>query len=644
MRFDLIYSESQMMRKLPVAFLGCFLLSLLTHSYAQDSHVLIDQWLWPDYTLAQRGRNPKVYQLQRDRLPAALLSPDRPHYRLLGGSPTDGMTLAIPAERRLMKAFTVELWLVNHVNQPVGTAVYMRNGQSEAGLSWVLGYQHDRIWFSLQPEELLQDGGERHAAIEHVLDGEGWKDRWWHVVGTYQAGRQSVYINGELVDERELETDRPLRSGAPLELAGYFEKEPYMQLGDLVKNVRLLDGALGQPEIGARFNRLRNMVTGGRLLPDRFHFDAGPYLNNVTEESIQVVWETDRSARSVVRYGDRLPLADSLVFQREAGELHEDGTRSYIRKAKIDGLRPGTAYFYEIEATDTAGVTIRSGISTFATARSDAQAYAFAVIADTEGRPHINNRIAKLAWDERPDFALHLGDITDDGVTENKYEWNYEYFTGMGQLLERIPFFPVPGNGEDDRYWYERYHALPDTTGYYRFVYGDAEFFMLDTNHPADLRPGGKQYRWLEEALKASTARWKFVAHHHAIYSADDDDYGDSWEEPAALGDTELQQLAPLYERYRVDVVFYGHLHTYQRTHPIREGHIEQGGVTYIQAGGAGGNLEDFTPTRAWYSAKTYRGHHYCMVQVVGDTLMLNMYDIAGNPRDYLTLQKNEVR
>lgn len=632
------------MRKLPVAFLGCFLMSLLAHSYAQDTNVLIDQWLWPDYTLTQRGRNPKAYHLQRDSLPAALLSPDKPHYRLLGASPTDGMTLAIPAERRLMKAFTVELWLVNHVNQPVGTAVYMRDGQSGAGLSWVLGYQHDRIWFSLQPEELLQDGGERHAAIEHVLDGEGWKDRWWHVVGTYQAGRLSVYINGELVDERELETDRLLRSGEPLELAGYFEKEPYMQLGDLVKNVRLLDGALGQPEIGARFNRLRNMVTGGRLLPDRFHFDAGPYLNNVTEESIQVVWETDRSARSVVRYGDRLPLADSLVFQREAGELHEDGTRSYIRKAKIDGLRPGTAYFYEIEATDTAGATIRSGISTFATARSDAQAYAFAVIADTEGRPHINNRIAKLAWDERPDFALHLGDITDDGVTENKYEWNYEYFTGMGQLLERIPFFPVPGNGEDDRYWYERYHALPDTTGYYRFVYGDAEFFMLDTNRPADLRPGGKQYRWLEEALKASTARWKFVAHHHAIYSADDDDYGDSWEGPAALGDTELQQLAPLYERYRVDVVFYGHLHTYQRTHPIREGHIEQGGVTYIQAGGAGGNLEDFTPTRAWYSAKTYRGHHYCVVQVVGDTLMLNVYDIVGNPRDYLTLQKNEVR
>ena len=619
-----------------------FTLSLLTCGYAQDRNVLIDQWLWPDYTLGQQARNPKVYQLQRDHLPHATWSPDRPDYRLLGASPTDCITVAIPAGRQPMDAFTVELWLINHVDQPVGTAVYLPDGQSGNGSSWVLGYHHNRIWFSAQPEELKQIGGERGATIEHVLEGRSWKDRWWHVVGTYHDNRLSLYINGELVDEHTLETDRLFPPGGALELAGYFEKEPYMQLGDLMKNVRLLDGALEQPEIDARFKSLQDMVIRGLLLPDQFHFNAGPYLNSVTEESIQLVWETDRSARSVLRYGDRLPLTDSLVLQPEAGERHEGDVRSYIRKAEISGLRPGTAYFYEIEATDAAGTIISSGTCTFATTRSDAQAYAFAVIGDTEGRPHINNQIAKLAWYERPDFALHLGDITDGGIADNKYQWNYEYFTGMGQLLERIPFFPVPGNGEDDLYWYGRYHALPSMRGYYRFVHGDAEFFMLDSNHPAELQPGGKQYQWLEEALKTSTARWKFIAHHHAIYSADEDDYGDSWVGPSALGDAELQQLAHLYERYRVDLVFYGHLHTYQRTHPIREGRIEPSGVTYIQAGGAGGNLEDFTPTRAWYSAKTYRGHHYCMVQVVGDTLRLNMYDVAGNLRDSLAIQKTK--
>lgn len=642
MHSGLIYNESPMMGKLPFAFLGCFLLALLTSGYAQEPKVLVDQWLWPDYTLGQQARNPKAYQLQRDRLPAALLSPVRPHYRLSGASPTDGMTLPIPAGRPSMTAFTVEMWLLNHVNQPVGAAVYMPDGPSGNGLSWALGYQDDRVWFSVEPDELARDSGERHATIDQVLDGDGWKERWWHVVGTYEADRLSLYINGELVETRELETDRPPLTGDVLELAGYFGNEPDMQLGDLMKNVRLLDGALEQSEIETRFTELRDMVAGGRLLPDRFHFNAGPYLNNVTAESIGLVWETDRSARSVVRYGDRLPLSDSLVFQPERGERHEDGIRSYIRKATIDGLRSGTPYFYEIEATDAAGTTIRSGTSTFATARPDAAAYAFAVIGDTEGRPHINNRIAKLAWGERPDFALHLGDITDGGVADQKYQWNYEYFTGMGQLLERVPFFPVPGNGEDDMYWYGRYHALPDTAGYYRFVYGDAEFFMLDTNRPADLRPGGKQYQWLEDALKTSTARWKFVAHHHAIYSADDDDYDNSWTGPSALGDTELQPLAPLYERYDVDLVFFGHLHTYQRTHPLREGRIEQGGVTYVQAGGAGGNLEDFTPTRAWYNAKTYRGHHYCMVQVVGYMLTLHVYDIAGNLIDYMAVQKKK--
>ncbi len=90
--------------------------------------------------------------------------------------------------------------------------------------------------------------------------------------------------------------------------------------------------------------------------------------------------------------------------------------------------------------------TIRSGIATFGTAKLDPTPYAFAIIADTEGRPHINNQVAKLVWDERPDFALHLGDITDGGDKGNKYEWNYEYFTGMGQLLERLPFFTACGS------------------------------------------------------------------------------------------------------------------------------------------------------------------------------------------------------
>jgi acid phosphatase type 7 len=66
----------------------------------------------------------------------------------------------------------------------------------------------------------------------------------------------------------------------------------------------------------------------------------------------------------------------------------------------------------------------------------------------------------------------------------------------------------------------------------------------------------------------------------------------------------------------------------------------EQNGVVYIQAGGEGGNLEDLAPTRAWFSAKTYRGHHYCIVGVNGGSLSFKMYDTEGRLKDFLELRK----
>lgn len=527
------------------------------------------------------------------------------------------------------QAFTVELWIVNHVNRPVGVTVSRHAKAGSAQPAWKLIYHADKLGFFLGSK-----------GIDEAAVAERWKGRWVHITGTFDGTTMRLYVNGQIASKVSVESKTIGDFGQHLEIVGDLANEPFMQVGDLVKNVRLLDYAANATEIAKRYGQLQDMVNQGALMPDRFHFTAGPYLNDLATDGVRLVWETDRAAASMIRYGTTLPLSDSLALGFAVPELHDQGVTSNIRKASVSGLQPGTPYFYEIEAMDSAGDTIRSGICTFATAAENPGAFCFSVLGDTEARPHINNRIAKLIWAERPDFGLHLGDITDGGDRENKYEWNYEYFTGMGQLLERMVLFPVPGNGEDDLYWYNRYHALPQNDGYYRFTHGDAEFFMLDSNKPEELRPGGVQHDWLEQALRTSSARWKFVAHHHAPYSADDDDYGDSWRGQSTLGDKRFEHVIRLYERHGVDMVFYGHLHTYQRTHPIRENRVHQQGVTYVQAGGAGGNLEDFTPTRAWYSARTYRGHHYCTVTVVGDKMSLKTYDADGHLIDYLDSTK----
>ncbi len=50
---------------------------------------------------------------------------------------------------------------------------------------------------------------------------------------------------------------------------------------------------------------------------------------------------------------------------------------------------------------------------------------------------------------------------------------------------------------------------------------------------------------------------------------------------------------------------------------------------------GGGGDLEDFAPTPAFFSAKTYPGHHFVMIEVNGDKLSMRMQDLNGVIRDW---------
>lgn len=619
----------------------CFLFVSTAMGQGRDKDVVGDWWLWPDYTLGENAKNAKQHQLAYPAASPPPIAKETVPYTLFGANPTGSIATILPVTTNRTnpdQAFTVELWLLEHVNQPVGAAVLMHHDTQPSGVSWLLGYYDDRLVFSVDPDGKTPALNTALYAIEE----RGWKGRWRHVVGTYDGGQLCLYLNGAKILQQEVAPPEG-GWGGEVAIVGYLEREPYMQVGDLVKNVRLATYALSHQEVSDRFDELKQLGEDGWLLPETFHFNAGPYLNEVTSTSASLVWETDRSTTATVRYGDTLPLSQKQVLENQDTLSAVDAGNNHIRRVKLAGLNAGTPYFYEIEAVSAAGDTLSSGVLTFQTATQDVSTIAFGVIGDTEGRPHINNQIAKLLWDERPEFVLHTGDVTDGGTKDHKYEWNYEYFSGMGQLLERIPVYPVAGNGEDDLYWYRRYHTLPSEDGYYSFRQGSAEFFMLNSNNPEDFAPGGEQYQWLEAQLKASTAQWKFVTHHHAVYSADDNDYGDTWSGKSTLGDTLIQQIVPLYEKYGVDMVFYGHLHTYLRTHPLAEGKINQHrGVVYVQTGGAGGNLEDFAPNRTWFSAKTYRGHHYLTVNISGDRLNMRMYDVTGRLRDQVDLQKTK--
>lgn len=609
-----------------------FILFLLTIipglSGAQSSaNQIIGDWTFhPNYTLYRNAEN----------YPGNKIVPPKSRFqrfKTLGDpiifyeqNPTERLTDFLAPSKLPASTFTIELWLLNHVNLPIGAMISARGKQLVNAPSWLLGYYGNEVVFQTNTEH---SGSQ---IVAHQLKKRGWKKYWGHLVGTYDGDSLKLYLNGALLGTTPSQGELLLPDDVQVELSSYLSQEPYMKTSNLVKAARLYNYALSENEIQQRLSLLQEKVEAGHLFQDTFHFNAGPYLHFATQNSINILWETDRLATATIKYGTTWPLKDEIELNKPA----------YIQEVTLNDLQAGTPYYYQIIATSTDGSEMDSGILTFGTAVPDSAAFSFCIIGDTESRPHINHRLGEMIWEERPNFLMHLGDITDGGMENHKFEWNYEYFTGITAAASRIPVFPVPGNGESDLYWYKRYHRLPASEAYYSFKYGNAEFFMLNSNDNQSLQKGGEQYEWLKSQLAASTAKWKIVAHHHCPVSSDENDYGDTWKGNISnQGDLKFDDLKPLYESADVDIVFYGHVHAYERSWPIKDGQVDQkNGVIYIQSGGGGGNLEDFTPTHSWFSTKTQRGNHYCKVDVHSGTLSFKMYDIDGKMKDFLELKK----
>jgi len=598
------------------------------HAHPGDDPVA--SWTFvPKYTLPGNGDQtlgPRPLPPESPRDPVAYTPAP---VSLFGMTATDRVIRLIERDGLPEGAFTVEMWVLDHVNRPVGAFLGAKGYGPGDDVAWGVGYADGRAHFEI--------GGGAADAVEigSPTRDVAFKRYWRHIVGVFDGVEARLYVNGRPMGSAEIERSvHEYDPQAQLELAVYTEHEPFMTIGNLVHAAAVYDSALPEDHIRSRYVELSTAVERGILFPGRFHFTVGPYLNMTTKTSTALLWETDRPTTATLLYGELGELDRSIEFD----------TPSRVHDTVIEGLDPATLYYYKVVAEDSSGAKIDSGLLTFQTAVEDDQPFSFAIIGDTEARPHVNHQIISLIWEQRPNFVINCGDLTDGGKRDHRFQWTHEYFLGVGALHARVPVFPVAGNGEGDLHWYKHYHALPEPEGYYSFRYGDAEFFMLDSNRRGDgeFRPGGEQYDWLDKKLSESTARWKFAAHHHPTVTSDENDFGDTWTgADSPLGDTDVMPIMKLYEKHGVDAVFFGHLHSFERSWPLLEGKVSKDeGVVYIQTGGAGGNLEDFRPAKTWFNHKAFRGHHFCMISIHGDNLEFRLFNQDGSLRDVARISK----
>jgi acid phosphatase type 7 len=533
-----------------------------------------------------------------------------------------------------VESFSVESWVCVRATHPDGAIVgaFQDNGSFEKG--WLLGL--NRTHFNFAVSTLGGDDDRGDGVLTYLAGRTPIElNRWHHVVGTYDGTTMRLYVDGQLDAESTAQSgaiNYPPK--APVVIAAYQDDNESNPLDGIVHRVKLYDRALTADEIAAVVAKNQNMLTYRQDPTQMIQFLVKPYLQFATQTSMVVMSETDRPTTMTVEYGKHQPLSTTARF---------DGVKN-LGEVTLDGLEPQTTYFYRVIRTDPeSGDEVRSDILSFQTAVRDDMPWSFGVIGDTQRNPAITRKCAEGIFGLRPNIVVHCGDVVDDGHAKN--QWLKDFFEPMSRLLSHAAIFPVLGNHENDSHFYYDYFSLPTPEYWYTFTYGNAQFFMIDTNRPT--QPGSEQYRWLEEQLAKSTATWKIAIHHHPAYSSDNDDYWDSLkgaaDRPLRTGDPKAQPLIALYEKHGIDLALAGHIHSYERTWPVFEMKVNlDKGIQYIVSGGGGGGLEQAAPTRMWFTKHVKSAHHYCFATVHGDTIEFSAYDTEGVLFDRFTLTKRK--
>jgi predicted phosphodiesterase len=370
-----------------------------------------------------------------------------------------------------------------------------------------------------------------------------------------------------------------------------------------------------------------------------FDFVIEPYVQNVSDSSFSVLWETNKPARGMVFWGE----AEINVLKPNLTEQVTENAAVNFHRLVVEGVTQGGVYFYKTVTINESYDTIVSSITPLNIPDYKRMPVSFAVIGDTqfEHKQEVWGPMSKLIMQEKPSFVIHVGDLVGYGPKKN--DWVNEFFTPAKNLLRFYPLYPTLGNHEMDHESYYRFFDLPEPKWFYTVKKGNVRFVFVDTNR--DILPGSYQYRKLEKVLATAKEDWKVMVHHHPVYVSEQGSYGNTWVQKATHGDPDVMHLKNLYEMYGIDLVLNGHIHVYERTWPIANNTVDtENGVTYITTGGGNTRGGKHPVNRAWYSAKVRDVNHFLNINIVENILYGQVIDTLGTVFDMWTMEKPETR
>lgn len=350
--------------------------------------------------------------------------------------------------------------------------------------------------------------------------------------------------------------------------------------------------------------------------------------------SVNVQWRTNTDVTDGILKYWQDKSADTLTSSASAFKMEDRLLQNdrYINRftAKITGLKPGTAYQYIVGSKTGKWSTP----ARFKTESAVNDGFSFIWFGDTHKSP-IWGDMAQKALKAHPEISFFdiAGDIVSTGLNRNEWDelWHYS-----GDVFRSKPLMPVPGNHDSQdglgADMYQKMFSLPENGPKglpkemtYAFNYQDALFLMIDATLSVPA-----QSAWVEEKLKTSNAKWKFVFFHFPPYN---------FVEPY---DEIRKEWCTLFDKYHVDMVMNGHMHYYLRTKPMNNGKAMSSpaqGTIYTMSISIPGKQEEWLPED--YAVVRYKdGPLYQHISMKGNTLIYKCFDPAGNVKDEFKIVK----
>ena len=452
-------------------------------------------------------------------------------------------------------------------------------------------------------------------------------------------------------------------------------------------------------------------------------FVVKPYLqigHSPSTHSLDLLWQTsDEKSNWVVETrlsGSKIWL---MAGQPDVSTISVAGVNQRkAYKVYLKNLVAGSLFDYRLSKNGKIIFT-----TTAARAPKDLkQSYRFVTFGDIGAGTTDAKLLAEQAFLAKPDMVVVPGDIVYEHGLISEYDTNFwpvynaDTLNHYGApLMRSIPFVAAPGNHDVDTRDLDKY---PDGLAYFSFWdqplngfispeggpvvpvlkasavnrrsfigsaggaypvmtnfsmnYGNGHWLFLDSNPYVDWTDSLLRDWVKKDLIAAKDAGWRFVVFHHPGFSSAREHFEQQ----------HMRLLSPLFEAGKVDIVFNGHVHNYQRSYPLQfvpdkkgtllvggkdnktiRGRVVNGrwildkkfngknntkpdGVIYVVTGAGGQELynpEQNNDPDSWqkFTDKFIsKVHSLTVVDVNGKRLKLRQVDINGKELDSVILTK----